>query len=472
MLDYSKAKKYFTDPNNDAVDKIYREAVKKLTCKLIVLDDDPTGVQTVHGVPVYTDWSYESIKNGFLGKEQMFFILTNSRSFTSEETVKCHIEVCETIAKISKELNIKFILLSRSDSTLRGHFPLETEIMRDTLEKELGIKFDGEVLYPFFPEGDRYTIGGTHYIKMDNELTPAALTDYAKDKTFPFSSSYLPDYIEEKTEGRYKAKDVVCVPIDDIKAADVEKISCMLSSVKDFGKICADSVSYYDAKLFCAAILKNIEKGKNYIFRISAGFVKVIGNISDKPYLKKDELIDKGNKNGGLIVIASHVKKTTEQFEELKKCEKVSFICFDQHTVLKEGAIEKEVARVIGEAEKLISDGKTVAVYTRRDRVDINTGNKEDELKIATKISDSVTSIVKNLSVRPSFLIAKGGITSSDIGTKGLGVKRAVCVGQIKPGIPVWYTGTESKFVGLPYIIFPGNVGKTKTLYEIVEELG
>ncbi|EMF48096.1 hypothetical protein B481_0212 [Planococcus halocryophilus Or1] len=90
---------------------------------------------------------------------------------------------------------------------------------------------------------------------------------------------------------------------------------------------------------------------------------------------------------------------------------------------------------------------------------------------MSVKISDAVTSIVKNIQTRPSFIIAKGGITSSDIGTNGLSVKRATVAGQIKPGIPVWLTGSESKFPGLAYVIFPGNVGSKTTLKEVAELL-
>ena len=68
-------------------------------------------------------------------------------------------------------------------------------------------------------------------------------------------------------------------------------------------------------------------------------------------------------------------------------------------------------------------------------------------------------------------VIAKGGITSSDVGTKALKVKRADVMGQINPGIPVWRTGAESRFPGTPYVIFPGNVGEVQTLREAVEVL-
>ncbi|RBN38228.1 hydroxyacid dehydrogenase, partial [Priestia megaterium] len=129
------------------------------------------------------------------------------------------------------------------------------------------------------------------------------------------------------------------------------------------------------------------------------------------------------------------------------------------------------VNRIINEAEQLISQGQTVAVYTRRERLDLGEGKKEEELKLSVKISDAVTSIVRRLNVRPNFIVAKGGITSSDIGVNGLSVKRATVAGQIKPGIPVWVTGEESKFPGIAYIIFPGNVGAKTTLRETVELL-
>jgi uncharacterized protein YgbK (DUF1537 family) len=58
------------------------------------------------------------------------------------------------------------------------------------------------------------------------------------------------------------------------------------------------------------------------------------------------------------------------------------------------------------------------------------------------------------------------------VATAGLGVKRALILGQIKPGVPVWQLGVESRYPGLPYIVFPGNVGGAAILAEIVTTLG
>ena len=141
------------------------------------------------------------------------------------------------------------------------------------------------------------------------------------------------------------------------------------------------------------------------------------------------------------------------------------------YTVFEENGLEKEVERTVKAAEEKILSGRTVVIYTSRQLLAPENMTPEEKLHISVKISNAVTSIIGKLSVKPKFIIAKGGITSSDVGTKALRVKKARVMGQVKKGIPVWMTGEESKFPGMPYIIFPGNVGEVSTLKEIVEEL-
>ena len=95
----------------------------------------------------------------------------------------------------------------------------------------------------------------------------------------------------------------------------------------------------------------------------------------------------------------------------------------------------------------------------------------ESALLRSVRISEAVQSLVAGLGVTPAFVIAKGGITSSDVGTKALRVRRAEVMGQLLPGVPVWRTGQESRFPGTPYVIFPGNVGEDSSLREAVEIL-
>lgn len=449
-----------------AVQKLLQQELKDFAGKMIVLDDDPTGVQTVHGVSVYTDWSEESIEQGFREDGRMFFILTNSRGMIAGESEAAHREIAEHAAAVSRKLNIPFLMISRGDSTLRGHYPLETETLARVIEERMGVRFDGEVIMPFFKEGGRLTVDNIHYVQYGDTLVPAGETEFALDRTFGYTKSHLGEWVEEKTGGRFKAEDAVYISLDDLRAVKLEAITEQLLAVTDFNKVIVNAVDYVDVQLFAIALLRALKAGKRFMFRTAAAFTKVIGGIGDKPLLKRDELLEEPSEHGGLIVVGSHVRKTTEQLKELMNDASIAFIQLDSHLVVEPEAFQTEVDRVLEEAERLIASGTTVAVYTRRERLDLGEGRQEEELQLSVRISDAVTSLVRRLKVRPSYIIAKGGITSSDIGTNGLGVRRATVAGQIKPGIPVWKTGKESKFPGIPYIIFPGNVGSATTLRE------
>ncbi|WP_026565015.1 four-carbon acid sugar kinase family protein [Bacillus sp. UNC41MFS5] len=453
------------------VNEMIEKELKNLNKKIIVLDDDPTGVQTVHGVSVYTDWSLESIDKGFQEDNSMFFILTNSRGFTAAETTKAHQEIAANIVEAAKRNNRQFTIISRGDSTLRGHYPLETQVLKETVEASSDNRFDGEVILPFFKEGGRFTIDNIHFVQYDEYLVPAGETEFAKDRTFGYTKSHLGEWAEEKSNGEYQAENMTYISLESLRALDIDTIEQQLLKVEDFNKVIVNAVDYADVKIFTIALIRAMNKGKNFMFRSAAALTKVIGGVSDKNLLTREEIMSEDSNNGGLVIIGSHVKKTTEQFEELKKSDAVEFIEFNVHLVLEPEKFEKELDRVIQTTNQLIVEGKNVAVYTRRERLDLGEDKKEEELKLSVKISDAVTSIVKRLEVRPSYIIAKGGITSSDIGTNGLEVKRATVAGQIRPGIPVWTTGSESKFPGISYVIFPGNVGTKTDLREVVEML-
>ena len=453
------------------VDEMIKKELETLNKKIIVLDDDPTGVQTVHGISVYTDWTEDSIEKGFDEDNSMFFILTNSRGFTAAETEKAHREIAANVVKVAKKNKQDFTIISRSDSTLRGHYPLETKVLKETVEANSDVTFDGEVIMPFFKEGGRFTIDNTHYVQMDEYLIPAGETEFAKDRTFGYSKSHLGEYAEEKSQGEYKAENMTYITIESLRNLDIESIEQQLLAVENFNKVIVNAVDYVDVKIFVIALIKAMNKGKNFMFRSAAALTKVIGGVSDKALLTREELVKEESKHGGLVIVGSHVQKTTEQLEELKKSDAIECIEFDVHLVLEPEKFQSEIDRIVEVTNRLISEGKNVAVYTRRERLDLGEGKKEEELKLSVKISDAVTSIVTRLEVRPSFIIAKGGITSSDIGTKGLEVQRATVAGQIRPGIPVWTTGSESKFAGIGYVIFPGNVGTKTDLREVVEML-
>lgn len=453
------------------IDSLLKKEIEANNKKIVVLDDDPTGVQTVHDISVYTNWDKDSIRQGFEEENNLFYVLTNSRGFTEEQTTKAHHEIAEVVDEVARETGKEYIFISRSDSTLRGHYPLETQLLKADYEKNTGKTIDGEIMCPFFKEGGRFTIDNVHYVKYGEELVPANETEFAKDKTFGYTAYTMPEYIEEKTKGEYKAADVTCISLEDIHNMDIDKIEAQLMEVTGFNKVIVNAVDYADVKVFCTALYRAMAKGKVFMFRTAAAIVKVMGAVTDQPLLTREQMVVKETTNGGIVVVGSHTEKTTKQVECLKELKDIEFIELDATLVKDDDAFEVEVSRCLAREEECIRAGKTVCCYTTRALITADTGDKEDELRLSVKISDAVQSLVGRLSITPSFVIAKGGITSSDVGTKALEVKKANVLGQIKPGIPVWQTGEESKFPLTPYVIFPGNVGEISTLKEAVEVL-
>ncbi len=459
------------EPNTAGIKAMLKDELADFNHKIVVLDDDPTGVQTVHGVSVYTDWTRESIEQGFREDNRIFFLLTNSRSFTAQETAVVHQDIAKRVQEVSEQTGIPYVLISRGDSTLRGHYPLETETMKNTIEELSTSKIDGEIIMPFFKEGGRLTIDNIHYVQYGEELVPAGETEFAKDRTFGYASSHLGEWIQEKTNGDFTKEESVYISLEDLRSENIAGIKQQLMNVSDFNKVVVNAVDYVDVEVFVAAFLQALKEGKTFICRSAAALTKVMGGISDKPLLSREELVTEETSHGGIVAVGSHVQKTTEQLSILLESGLVTGVEFNVHLVLDEAKFQQEIDRVRTTCEELISEGKSVVYYTRRERLDLGENRAEEELKLSVKISDAVTSIVKDLKVRPKYIVAKGGITSSSIGTEGLSVKRADVAGQIKPGIPVWKTGEESKFPGSAYVIFPGNVGTSTTLKEVVEVL-
>ena len=461
----------YPEPDLEVINTELEKQLNGFTQKVIVLDDDPTGTQTVHGISVFTDWNTESLHEGFAEKNSMFYILTNSRGMTSSQTEKIHNEIISNVEQVSKETGKEYCFVSRSDSTLRGHYPLETETLRKAIEKNGG-SVDGEVIAPFFLAGGRLTLNNIHYVKEGEKLVPAGQTEFAKDKTFGYKSSHMGEWCEEKTRGAFKKEDVTFITLNEIRNCDYDSIYNKLMKVSGFNKVIVNAIADADMKVFVTALLKAFKAGKTFMFRTAAGFPQILGGITDKPLLTRDELVGRGNTNGGIVLIGSHVQKTTLQMRALQKSSLDMFeIEFNVKKVLEEGGLDREVERVLELAKEKISSGKNVMIYTSRERLDLDTDNKERQLEISVQISDAVTSIIGKLGVRPNFIIAKGGITSSDVGTKALKVKKAYVLGQILPGIPVWKTGPESTFPDMPYVIFPGNVGSEDALKQAVETL-
>jgi uncharacterized protein YgbK (DUF1537 family) len=437
--------------------------------KLIVLDDDPTGVQTVHNIPVITDWGKGWIRKGLLDAENLLYILTNTRSYQAEKAEKINREIIQNLVEVTQDLGISFSLVSRGDSTLRGHYPLEMDVIQDQLAKEANWVVDGHLIIPAFFEGNRYTIQNTHFLQEGNRLVPVHQTEFAKDAVFGFSDAYLPHWVVEKG-GAKETADVQAITIEDIRLGGVERVLEILLSLKDNTPVIVNAAAYEDMDVLSIALLQAVEAGKRFLYRTAASFVKSFAGIEDRAFLSAKEMVSiKAKSHGGLIIVGSHTKKTTEQLNALLNEFPIQTIEIDVEKILNTASWEAERVRICEQVENTISQGHDIVLFTSRKVVVV--ADKADNLSISQSVSNFLAEIVRHLAVTPQFIIAKGGITSSDIATQGLGIKKARILGQAEAGIPVWLTGPEAQIPQTPYIVFPGNVGDQLTLAKIIRNL-
>uniref|UniRef100_A0A5B7BKZ0 Ketose-bisphosphate aldolase class-II family protein n=1 Tax=Davidia involucrata TaxID=16924 RepID=A0A5B7BKZ0_DAVIN len=450
----------------DPVEDI-RKLDKNNSKTLIVLDDDPTGTQTVHDIEVLTEWNVESVIEQFRKRPKCFFILTNSRSLSTEKASALIEDICRNLCTAAKSVeNIDYTVVLRGDSTLRGHFPEEA----DAAVSVLG-EMDAWIICPFFLQGGRYTIEDVHYVADSDRLVPAGDTEFAKDASFGYKSSNLRKWVEEKTRGRIPAISVTSISIQLLRKGGPNAVCECLCSLQKGSTCIVNAASERDMAVFAAGMIQAELKGKRFLCRTAASFVSArIGIIPKAPILPKDLGINKG-RSGGLIVVGSYVPKTTKQVEELKvQCGHILRtieISVDKLAMKSLEEREEEINQTAEMADIFLSANKDTLIMTSRELI---TGKTPSEsLEINFKVSSALVEIVRRITTRPRYILAKGGITSSDLATKALEAKRAKIVGQALAGVPLWQLGPESRHPGVPYIVFPGNVGDSKALAEVVK---
>ena len=441
-----------------------RTALQDTPTKVVVLDDDPTGSQTVHGLPVLTEWSVDALCTELQDEAPVCFLLTNSRSLPLPEAQALNADIGRNVRAASQHVGRRVAVVSRSDSTLRGHFPGEVEV----LAAALGDNFDAWLLIPFFLEGGRYTIGDTHYVAEGDELVPAGDTEFARDASFGYRASDLRQWVAEKTGGRVAAHQVASISLDDIRRGGPAQVTNRLMALTG-GRVCAvNAASYRDLAVFTQGLLAAEAQGKMFLYRTAASFLPVRAGIPMRALLTPAELVS--NEAGvGLVVVGSHVPRSTSQLEHLLAQPGVTPVAIDVAGLLDDAQRASVIKRTAQQTNIALSSHQDVVLFTSRHLV---TGSDAaDSLSISQRVSSGVVSIMQALTTRPRYVLAKGGITSSDVATQGLGVHRAMVLGQVLPGVPVWQLGPETRHPGLSYIIFPGNVGGPDALSTIVTSL-
>ena len=419
--------------------------------KIIVIDDDPTGSQTVHSCLLLLKWDVATLKQGLLDQSPIFFILANTRALTSADAERTTRDICHNLKQALTETNTQeFLVVSRSDSTLRGHYPLET----DVIAEELG-PFDAHFMVPAFFEAGRITLESTHYIEADGVRTPVHQTEFAKDSVFGYSHSYLPAYVAEKTNNKIVGEQVKRFTLDILQNGTAEQ----LMALNNNACVVVDAQQQHDLDRFSQELLTAADQGKKFLFRSAASLLTSLAALPPQPIASTEMARYTRNQKSGVVLVGSHVQKTTRQLECLLQQPGVTGLEVEVSR-LKENLDQASamVAEILSQVNTIYGQNQTAVIYTSRQ--ELTFADTTTRLAFGEAVSNLLMDIVRGLPTTIGFLISKGGITSNDTLSSGLALTSARLLGQVIPGVSVVTTGAEHpQFPNLPVVLFPGHVG-------------
>jgi len=455
-------------PDDDGV----RAAIRALRADgrllLGVLDDDPTGSQAVHDVQVVTVTDEDAYRPAFEGPAGTCFVLTNTRSLDEAGAVALNDRVARGLLDAGGRLGGRVQLVSRSDSTLRGHVMAEVAALQEVQRSVTGRGFDGVLLAPAFLEAGRLTAGDIHWARVSGSLVPVGETEFAGDATFGYSASDLRDFIIEKSGGALGPGQVLSLSLTDIRAGGPERVAGLLSGVRDGQWVVVNATEYSDLDTVALGVLLAEQAGRSILFRTGPSFVRSLAGMGPKVPLRGAELFGpSGPAPGGhgLVVVGSHVGQTSRQVAALRARGGVTEVELDVPALLSgQDVVNAAAAAVAGALGR--SD---VVLYTSRALV--RGRDRADSLAIARTVSAALSRVVRDaLAAGPAWVVAKGGITSHDVAVGGLGIRRAEVAGQLFPGVISVFRPLDAApaALGKPYVVFAGNVGDDDTLADVV----
>ncbi|SHI92637.1 Uncharacterized conserved protein YgbK, DUF1537 family [Actinomyces denticolens] len=441
---------------------------------LIVLDDDPTGTQSVADLPVVTGWSVADLTWALSTGAPAVYVMTNSRSLDAQDAARVNTEVVTHALEASRATGRAVAFVSRSDSTLRGHYPLEPDTIADLVEAD-GARVDGIILSPAFADAGRITVHGVHYAGSPTTgYVPVGQTEFARDKTFGYRSSELAAWVEEKTGGATAADDVIVIDLVALRT-DPDAVVSALRGARDRAPIAVDCVEENDLLLLALALQRAEEEGSTFVYRVGPPFVRARIGQRPHPPLTPDQAQPAStapatDARGGLIVVGSHVGLTGRQVDALRAATSTPELVLDVPTILDPQRRDAHVLDIAHRAAAALADGNIVV---RRGGAFVPGRDPEESLDFARRVSAAVVETVQRIVAArcPRFVIAKGGITSSDVASKGLGISRAIVRGPMLPGIISLWEPQDGPAAGVPYIVFAGNVGDDDSLAVVVETL-
>ena len=445
--------------------------------KIIIIDDDPTGSQTVNGCNLLLKWDYETLLKGLKGSSSLLFILANTRSLP-EKDVKIRLkEICFSLKEIMNNslfAEEEFVVISRGDSTLRGHNYLEPFIINELLGP-----FDATFYIPAFIEGNRTTVNGNHFV----ENIPIHKTIFSKDKIFGFNTSNINELIYEQSNHKLDFNHIENIFIKDFEILEtnqLNKLYMYIKNLKNNQKVIVDIKDYSQLDKF-SRIIKRLLKKKKFLFRSAASFISSLSNVkkTKKDHIYFSQLRRKNNNDKpmkGLIAVGSYIELTTLQLNKVLKislCKPVEIDVLKLYTFFK---IEDNLEQInsfkqliLDSIRKNLNQDFIPVLYTSREIVSPRDNN--DLIQFQLFISSFMSKIVSAIKNEIGYLISKGGITTNTIISEGLEADLVYLEGQILPGISLVTFNLLKQKGKLPIVTFPGNIGNNMSLVKTLEIL-
>jgi len=439
--------------------------------KLIVLDDDPTGSQTVHSCPLLLRWDANSLRQGLAHPSPLLFVLANTRALEPEAACERVREICQALKPLLAESVAagrwdRWMVICRGDSTLRGHFPLEADVVAE----ELG-PFDSTLLVPAFIGGGRTTVQGMHLLHGE----PVHRSAFAQDGFFSYSTSYLPDWVEEKSAGR--------IATDQVEIVTVLELNQASESQAAFDSLCRRLQSFHrnvivtlDAQTdehinILGSIVRCVHgSGHRMMAQSAASFLSGLADLPPQP-LSPHALptlrrcTEAGYSMPGLVVVGSHVPLADMQLRCILSdpCTEGIEICADNILTILDGSASDQnlvslVEDLTVQVQIILDQNLTPVLFTSRgERASMSSQQRR---WLGDALAGSMARVVRQLSPQLGYVISKGGITTHAILADGLKMRVVELQGQLLPGLSFVMADT------LPVVTFPGNLGDRSTLYE------
>lgn len=460
------------DGGAEHVRRLVREDNARAGRWSVVLDDDPTGSQCVRDVEVVLSPDAGDLACGITAGAGMSFVLTNTRSMAPADARSVTARLLDEVHEIGAGLHGELEIVSRSDSCLRGHIAVETTEMISAARAH-GRPLDGIVFVPALPAAGRITAHGTHWARVDRQVVPVGETEYARDATFGYRSSTLPDHLAEVSGGSIPADQVWSLDLDDIREGGAANVADLLQSAHNARWIAADAVTEDDLDVIALGVRRAQAAGRRIGVRCGPAFVRALAGQDPPSSLTPTEIPRApGSRAHGLVVAGSHTDTTTRQLHHLRRsCDDLVDVQLDVLRLRRPDERDDVVRSAVHAVTEGLADA-TVLLSTSRELVRAASG--AESLELAGLVSGALVEIVAAARAsRPSWVIGKGGITSHDVASHGLGIRRATVLGQARAaGVAVLLpTEAPEPTIGMPYVVFPGNVGEPAALDDVVRLL-